>query len=66
VTQEAGDLVAVVAAGGTSGGRHKRWIGPLTLASIVLLAFDVDEPGEAAAAWWQQTLGSRARRWRPY
>jgi DNA primase len=64
--QEAGDLVAVVAAGGTSGGRLERWIGRLALASTVLLAFDADEAGKGAAAWWLKALGTRAKRWRPY
>jgi hypothetical protein len=62
--QEAGDLLAVVA-GGTTGGRVERFIGRLALASVVLLGFDADDGGEAAAAWWQQTLGPRARRWVP-
>ena len=25
-----------------------------------------DEAGENAAAWWLETLGRRAKRWRPY
>jgi DNA primase len=65
VLQEAGDLIAVVAAS-TTWGRLERWIGRLALASIVLLGFDADEGGEAAVAWWLKALGSRAKRWRPY
>jgi DNA primase len=65
IAQEAGDLIAVVAAG-TTGGRLERWIGRLALASIVLLLFDADAGGDQAAAWWLETLGSRAKRWRPY
>jgi hypothetical protein len=65
IAQEAGDLVAAVAAG-TSWGRLERWIGRLSLASVVLLGFDADDAGDHAAAWWQETLGTRARRWRPY
>jgi hypothetical protein len=65
IAQEAGDLLAVVAAG-TSWGRLERWIGRLSLASSVLLGFEADDAGETAAAWWQKTLGSRAKRWRPY
>ena len=66
IVQEAGDLVAVVAAGSTTGGRLERWIGRLELASRVLVSFDADEAGEAAAAWWLKALGARAKRWRPY
>jgi DNA primase len=66
LAQEAGDLIAVVAAGSTTGGRLERWIGRLALAPIVLVTFDADEAGEAAAAWWRNALGERAKRWRPY
>jgi DNA primase len=66
IAQEAGDLLAVVAAGSTTGGRLERWIGRLALASGVLVAFDADEGGEAAAAWWLNILGARTKRWRPY
>jgi hypothetical protein len=63
--QEADDLLAIVAAG-TSWGRLERWIGRLSLASIVLLGFDADAGGEQAAAWWQKILGSWAKRWCPF
>jgi hypothetical protein len=66
LAQEAGDLVAVVATGSTTGGRLERWIGRLALASIVLVAFDADGAGEEAATWWLKALGSQAKRWRPY
>jgi hypothetical protein len=65
LAQEAGDLLAVAAAG-TSWGRLERWIRQLALSSKVLLMFDADEGGEKAAAWWLQALGLRAKRWRPY
>jgi DNA primase len=65
VWQEAGDLIAVVAAGTTSG-RRERWLGRLDLASTILVALDADPAGETASAWWLQALGPRARRWRPY
>jgi DNA primase len=65
IVQEAGDLIAVVA-GSTTGGRSERCIGRLGLSSTVLVAFDADEAGEAAAAWWLTALGHRAKRWRPY
>jgi DNA primase len=65
LAQEAGDLLAVVAAG-TSWGRLERWIRQLALSSKVLLMFDADEGGEKATAWWLKALGLRAKRWRPY
>jgi DNA primase len=65
VWQEAGDLIAVVAAGTTSG-RLERWIGRLDLASTVLIALDADQAGDTASDWWLKTLGPRARRWRPF
>jgi DNA primase len=65
IIQEAGDLVAAVAAS-TSWGRLERWIGRLALASVVLLSFDADNAGESAAAWWWKALGKRAKRWQPY
>lgn len=66
IAQEAGDLIAVVAAGSTTGGRLERWIGRLALASPILMAFDADEAGEQAAAWWLQAIGGQAKRWRLY
>jgi DNA primase len=65
VWQEAGDLIAVVAAGTTSG-RRERWIGRLDLASTVLVALDADQAGDTASEWWLKALGSQARRWRPF
>ena len=49
------DIVAV-ATGGTSGGRGA--VDRLKLASKVYVAFDADEAGDIAAAWWP---GKRAR-----
>jgi hypothetical protein len=66
LVQEVGDLLAVVAAGSTTGGRLERWIGRVALASLVLVSFDADEAGDQAAAWWLNALGRRAKRWRPY
>jgi hypothetical protein len=65
VRQEAGDLIAVVAAGTTSG-RLERWIGRLGLASTVLIALDADAAGDMASGWWLNALGPQARRWRPF
>src|SRR5262249_42450832 len=50
VWQEAGDLIAVVAVGTTSG-RLERWIGRLDLASTVLIALDADHAGDTASEW---------------
>ena len=61
VAQEAGDVAAAVASGSTSGARHRRWLARLLVASEVLVAFDGDEAGEKAAAWWLEKL-PRARR----
>jgi DNA primase len=66
VLQEAGDLLGVVATGSTTGGRLLRWIGRLSLASTVLVAFGADDAGDAAAAWWLKALGTWAKGWRPY
>ena len=65
IAQEAGDLVAPVATGATGGARRTRWIARLALCSVVLVAFDADDPGEAASAYWLEILDN-ARRWRPY
>jgi Toprim-like len=46
VAQEAGDLIAVVAAGSTTGGRLEHCIGRLGLASVALVAFDADAAGK--------------------
>ncbi|MFN8464569.1 MAG: toprim domain-containing protein [Caldilineaceae bacterium] len=58
--------VAAVATGSTAGARRPEWIARLAQASVVLLAFDVDEngAGDQAATWWQERL-PRARRLRP-
>jgi len=65
IAQEAGDLVSPVATGATGGARRARWIARLALCSVVLVAYDADAPGEAAAAYWLELLPN-ARRWRPY
>jgi hypothetical protein len=63
--QEAGDLVATVATGATGGARRMHWIARLALCSAMLVAYDADTPGDAAAAYWLERL-ENARRWRPY
>jgi hypothetical protein len=64
ISQEAGDLIVPVACS-TRGGRGVRWVSKLALCSVVLLAFDADEAGDGAAAYWQGILDN-AFRWRPY
>lgn len=64
VTQEAGDLVAAVATGGTCGAQKPRWVKRLSAAPVVLVAFDDDEAGEKASAWWLRSV-PRAKRWAP-
>ncbi len=60
--QAAGDLVVPVATGSVSGARAPRWMAKLALASEVILAFDADEAGEKAAAWWAGLLDRNTRR----
>ena len=42
-----------------------RWIARLCLASRVLIAYDADEAGDTASAFWTRTL-PHATRWRPW
>ncbi len=65
LTQEIGDLVTSVATGSTGGSRRARWIARLALCPAVLVAFDMDAPGEKGAAYWVDVLDN-AQRWRPY
>lgn len=57
--------VVPVATGTNTGARLKRWVVRLSLAGRVLLAFDDDKAGEAAASWWQQVLGDKVQRLKP-
>jgi len=65
ITQTAGELVTAVATGSTAGARRLRWIARIAARPLVLVAFDADDAGEAAARYWCETLPN-ARRWRPY
>lgn len=65
VQQWAGDLVTPVATGSTHAARRAKWLGRLAIAPTVLVAYDSDEAGEAAAGYWTDALQA-ARRWRPY
>jgi hypothetical protein len=65
LTQEAGDIIAAVATGGTTQSRRARWVARLALAPVVLVTFDADEAGAGARAYWLATLPN-AKAWRPY
>jgi DNA primase len=64
VAQEAGEVVAAVATGSTSGARNPRWVERIVAAPLVLVAFDDDDAGDTAAGWWLDAI-SHARRWTP-
>lgn len=53
-----------VATGGTTQGRALRHVTQLALAHRVLVAYDIDEPGQVAAKWWLDRLPN-AVRWSP-
>ena len=57
--------IPAVATGSTSGSRRRRWVLELMKASIVLIAFDSDEAGEKASAFWYEALPNSCRL-RPY
>lgn len=65
VEQQVGDRVVAVATGSTTRCRQVKWIARLALAERVLVAFDADEAGEEAAAYWLKVLPN-AERWRPW
>lgn len=64
IVQEAGDLVAVVATGSTSGSRTEHWLARLALIPHLLLAYDNEEQGTHGADYWLSRL-PRASRCRP-
>lgn len=57
--------IAVASIGNVTGARRLRWVTRVALARRVYLAFDADEAGDKAAAWWIAAIGERARRLRP-
>ena len=65
IAQAVGDEAGAVATGSTMGARRTKWIARLSLASAVLVAYDMDEAGEKAAGFWIEQLPN-AMRWRPY
>lgn len=56
---------SAVATGSTHGARRVRWVARLATAEPVLVAYDNDDAGNQAAAYWLDALPN-ARRWRPY
>jgi len=54
VTQETG--ITAAATGSTAWGRGERWETLLSFASRVVVAFDADEAGQTAAAYWMDAL----------
>src|SRR6266581_352525 len=65
VHQEAGDLIASVATGGTSKGQTLRWVNQLKQAPGLLIGFDADEAGNAGNASWLKKI-PQALRWMPW
>lgn len=54
-----------VATGSTHGARRTRWIARLATVEPLLVAYDNDDAGNQAAAYWLEVLPN-AKRWRPY
>ena len=53
--------VAALATGGTTGARLLRWQALLMVARVVLIAFDTDQAGETASAFWLSKLPNAKR-----
>ncbi len=64
LVQEYGDLVSVVATGTTQGGHTPHWLSRLSTQPLVLVAFDAEDKGDAAAIWWIERV-AQAQRLRP-
>ncbi len=58
--------VSVVSIGSNTGARLGKWSYRLSTASKIYLCFDNDPAGDSASMWWQQALGKKAVRLRPY
>ncbi len=65
IDQHAGGLAAAVATGSTTGARRARWLARLAVCGTVLVAFDGDAAGDAAARYWLDVLAN-GRRWRAF
>lgn len=59
------DRLVFVATGSAVGARLLRWVSLLSMAEMVLLAFDADDAGDKAADWWKMALPKLTRRTRP-
>lgn len=64
IWQEAGNLVNVVATGGSNCGKLVKWLARLALVPLVLIALDADESGDKEAQYWLDRL-ENAKRLRP-
>ena len=60
-----GNQLIPVSIGSATGARCLEWLQDIRYADFVLLAFDADHHGDAAAKVWSQQLGRKARRLRP-
>ncbi len=65
LAQEAGDLVNVVATGGTSGSLISTWIARLARVPTVMVSFDREAEAEERAATWLKILNQNAIRYAP-
>jgi len=64
--QVAAPQVAIpVATGSITNARLHRWIGHLSLASRIVVAFDAEDKADAAAIWWQEAFPDTAILLRP-
>ena len=63
VAQVAGDLCTPLATGSTTGARRLEYVLSVAIAPLLLVAFDADDAGDRAAAWWLEL--PNAARWRP-
>jgi DNA primase len=59
------DKLIAVATGTTTGAHNDKSVARCAMANRVLIAFDADDPGDEAATWWLDRLGSKAQRLRP-
>jgi DNA polymerase-1 len=64
VAQECRGIVSAVATGSTEGSRIGKWKVWITIRKLIFVAFDADDKGDKAAAWWLHRLHD-GRRLRP-
>jgi DNA primase len=63
VSQEAGDLVTVIALGSVSLRPDLETHGYLQTAEIILLSLDYDEAGIKQIPWWLRHYGAKVKQW---